>query len=503
MKKGFMHVVEIILVAILVFFVFTQFSSIPSVSTEWSDTKLSVLGDDILSSLESKGIDWFSRTEVQNELDKALPKNMINSVFLENVIKPEIRIGCLCKGHENDLEEMLKPGWFIVNDVNVSFETEYVNDLDELFSLDYDVAVLFGNQDLEGYKYPLRNFLNYGKGIVEIADIDKTDSVQETVFGLNFSGKGSDNSNIEFTENSRRKGKEVNTIYKYFHAIPLFHEAFSDLENWVNLSGNPVLDGSGNPGPSVKLTGNGCYSGNTFIHTKFYESFERGEIDFDVYLESGALLFVDFGKYLASLSANESMGYDSFYDDSMNPVGSNTSHLTGPWKWNHIKILVSENRLTLYNNGGKVATSTASGSLPSNISIFNRCGEAYADNVRITHEKDHEFSNFLGQSENITQIKGEMEKILLEQETGAPASIINHDIEGIGNGRTVWLSDNDDYSSEEYATLAKSLICWAAGSKYTVIEGSMKRPVSSYIYKPLNKDMFQGVKIVLELGYLY
>lgn len=67
-KKGFMHIVEVLLIIVLVFFVFTQFASIPSISDEWSRTKLSTLAGDALKTLEAKGVDWFNGTQIENTL---------------------------------------------------------------------------------------------------------------------------------------------------------------------------------------------------------------------------------------------------------------------------------------------------------------------------------------------------------------------------------------------------------------------------------------------------
>ena len=501
--KGFMHIVEVLLIVLLVFFVFSQFASIPRISDDWSRTKLSLMGSDVLRALEMKGTDWFDKTEVEYELNRTLPKNLVYSVLLENVIKPEIVIGCLCSDSEmNVINDILYPGSFFINDEKVEFEVIGVDDPSELFSLDFDVALVYGYEDFSINPYPLRNFLNYDRGIVEISDNPVIDSVQNTTFGLGLSGTTSGSYEITFSDSSRENGKELNKIYDYFHHIPLFYSSFESLGQWREESGKANISDIGKPGPSVKLTGSDCLSINTLIYTKFYNSFKRGEIDFDAYLDENASLFVGLGEYYASLSTNESSGYDSFYDQSMNPIGSDTSHLTEPWRWNHIKIMAKGNDLMLYNKGERVAIVPASVSSPSNISFFNLCGEAYVDNVRVTHEESYRFGNFLD-NENTTQSRGDVNKILLEQEwTDSPACIINYNVEGIGKGRTVWLSENPSYDSG-YKTLVKSLVSWAAGNKYRVIKANIKRPVSSRIYKPLNKDMFQNMKISLELGYLY
>ncbi|MEE9323457.1 MAG: hypothetical protein V3U72_02835 [Candidatus Aenigmarchaeota archaeon] len=146
--KGFIHVVEILLVVLLVFFVFAQFASIPRVSDDWAKIKLGLTGDDVLKALERKGVDWFNRTELGDELNQTLPGNIIYSVLLENVIKPEIEIGCLCDNEDFQIvEKIFEDESFIMNGAEVEFEITQVTDKDSLFSLDYDVALIYGYED--------------------------------------------------------------------------------------------------------------------------------------------------------------------------------------------------------------------------------------------------------------------------------------------------------------------------------------------------------------------
>ncbi len=513
--KGFMHVVEILLVVLLVFFVFTQFAGIPRISDDWSVTKLSLIGSDALRALESRGVDWFDKAELEYELNRTIPENIIYSVLLENVIKPEIVIGCLCDdGELAKVEEMLKG--FIINGVGVDFEIIQVKDASEAFSLDFDVALIYGYEDFSVSPYQLRNFLSYDRGIVEICDDPVIDNVQRDIFGLDYGVTESGSYKITFSDSSMENGKEVNRIYDYFSHIPVFYDSFESLglAQWL-FEDASIATGAGNPEPSVELMGDDCAPGNGLIYTKDYKSFRRGEIDFDVYLDEGASIFVGFGDYLASLSTDVSMGYDSFYTRSMNPVGWNSSHLTDSGEWIHVKVSVRGGDLRLYSDGEEVAGASVFLTSPSNISFFNLCGEAHVDNVRVTYEEPHDFDNdnenFLD-DENTTQADDPVneDKILLRQRgTDVPACVINYNMRfildgrDVWSGRTAWLSENTEYDSEDYGTLLKSLVSWAAGDEYGVIKSEMRSPVSSYIYKSLNKDMFQNVKISLELGYLY
>lgn len=507
--KGFMHVVEIILVILLVFVVFTQFSSIPRISTEWSDVKLKLIGNDLISSLEIQGVDWFGESELEDKFNRTLPKNIIYNLRLENVIKPKIRIGCLCSSEEFDeLVLALSPGWFVINEENVTFEIIKVDDLEEIFNLDFDVSLFLNYANLEAHEIPLKNFLSYDKGIAEICDIGERDSVQEEVFGLKFSALTPNSNKIVFSDYSKVVGKEVYILRKYFYHIPIFYESFDNLDQWVTKSGSPVIVDFGY-GNNVNLqTG----APDTWICSNSND-FSEGGINLDVYIESGGIFFLNFrfdqlteDSYVAALSTDPSLGYDAFYthsaDHVLTYIGSDQSHTTTPNEWHRMKIVVDGGNFELYNDGEFVASASDSAFSRGAICMYHQVGEVYADNVRTTFKKNYEFQNFLNSSENVTQLDDDMEKVLLVQDSGLPAGIINYRIQE-GNGRTVWLSGGGNTSTEEQRTLIKSVIAWAAGNKYDILKGDIKRPVIIPLYKTFNRDMLQEVRVVLNLGYLY
>ncbi len=510
--KGFMHVVEVLLVIMLVFLVFVQFSSIPRISTEWSDVKIKLAGSDMISSLELQGVDWFNESEVRDKFNKTLPLNIIYNLRLENIMKPKITVGCFCDEDEFDeLVSILSPGWFLINEENVTFEMVKVGNISEIFNLDFDVSFFPEYINLESQETPLRNFLRYDKGIVEMFDFENTDYIQENLFGLRFSTLTSNSNPIPFSGESKAVDNEVYTIKKYFHHIPIFQESFENLDQWRTNSGNPVIVEFGD-GNSVKLQGTDCGTTNTWIYTN-YNQFYEGEIDLDVYIEDG-IFYLNFRlnpatseSYLASFSTNSSMGYDSFYRQTgsgINPIGQNTNHLTSGNEWHHMKIRVDGSSFELYNDGELVADVPSDNTYnsPGSIGMFHQCGEVYADNVRTTFKRDHGFQDFLSSSENVTQLNDDQEKILLVQDSGVSASAINYHVQN-GKGRTAWLSGGGDTNTEEQKILIKSLIVWAAGDTHDVLRGEISRPVLIPFYKTYSKDMLQEVRIVLSMGYLY
>jgi len=80
--KGFIHVVEIIIVSMLIFVVLIQFWRLPVVETDWSKTKLMLQASDVLFSLDRMNIDWMDETEVDSYLSDTLSENIMYRVIV-------------------------------------------------------------------------------------------------------------------------------------------------------------------------------------------------------------------------------------------------------------------------------------------------------------------------------------------------------------------------------------------------------------------------------------
>lgn len=505
--KGFMHIVEILLVALTIFIVFTQFSTIPETGGDWPRTKLSIFADDVLSTLDKKGVNWFNSTELEDEMNRTLPANLLYSVKLENAIKPDIRVGCLCSEEEKEtVSDVLEDGGFSINGNRVEFAVTRVETAGELFSLDFDVAIIYGYEDLSSDKYAMRNFLSNGRGVMELADHPGMDSVQRELFGINQSTAEAGTGDLKFTKESGESGGELNKLYKYFIHLPLFEDDFEDeeLAKW-DLDGNGESSGNGNPDHSIKVTG-GYENGG--VETRFYNGFESGYVDFDVYLEDGAALFLGFRdsggrRYFASVSANESAGYSSFHiSDPLSSVGTNQSVLAGSGEWVRCKVVARGSGMELYVGGRAAAAATAVPGGATNISLFRTGGDAYVDNIAVTYREDMSLESFLEEDENVTHSSDGSGRTLLDSMgTGVSACVINYNVEG--KGRTAWIPESTEPEAEEYSVLLRSLVAWAAGQEHAIAGGGMRNPSSSFIYKSYGRDMFQNVKITLYLDYIY
>lgn len=124
-------------------------------------------------------------------------------------------------------------------------------------------------------------------------------------------------------------------------------------------------------------------------------------------------------------------------------------------------------------------------------------------------ERDWVFTNY--EDQTVYPSDGDDDKIILENKdryTGGmhagervPYAAINWGIEG--KGRSVWLSPSELDSANRH--LLKSLVIWAgSGRDYEVLdEGELKGGVKASLYKTLDTEMFEPVRIDLTLGYYY
>jgi len=227
MRKGFIHIVEIVLIVIVMFLVIWQFSYIPKTKTEWSSTKLVFKGNDLLYSLNKKGINWLDSEEVETEFSNAFNRtNILYDLKLTNVIKPHIRVGCICSESQfrTIQNDILKP--FTINGIQINFNVSRIDPSDQpenRISKLYDVIIL-RDYNISGY-LQMSKYLEYDKGIVEIRDLNAGEindwQIQKDFFGLEYNTSLHPGSqDIVFTDVASHPNSTYYNIYKYFYQSP-------------------------------------------------------------------------------------------------------------------------------------------------------------------------------------------------------------------------------------------------------------------------------------------
>ena len=233
MKKGFMHIVELVVISLLMILVVYQlYRNVPSESF-WDRAQLSTLSGDILHSLDAKGVSWTDTGQVEAELIRLLGRtNIIFDIEIQNLPKPDLWVGCICTEPEYGEYSGALTGTFTLNGMDYRIRMERISPQQPEFPLIYDVIIIGKDPEmLEGYQRSLEKYLLAGRGVIEIRDFDQphvsNDDAQLNIFGLEWDAGAVDPGvptyKIEF--NTPPESRYYN-IRKYFLAIP-------------NVSGNP------------------------------------------------------------------------------------------------------------------------------------------------------------------------------------------------------------------------------------------------------------------------
>jgi hypothetical protein len=504
MRKGFLHVVEIIIVSAMVLLIL-QLAYAPKQAVDWQSLDLYTQANDVLFSLDRKGVDWFNSTEVNDVLSSSFSNSTIFSLKITNAIKPQIKVGCLgCDGTQvSNLNSALKS--FQINGQTVTFSVAAVS----AFSHDYDVMVAFGPIADSQYDQS-RQFLAAGKGIVEFRHLASGDinSVQTGLFGIifNLTLQNPDSTRIEFRSDDS-SGSYYN-IYKYFHNIPLYQNNFTsaaDITSWTVQSPSWSQD-SGN------------YLGSGTDAISYYNIPFQGNYSLRTWLSFPAsspattaklILYRQDPSNYVSVIINRSSNTIAVWENSSGvsvSMGS-VSYVLSTGVWYDVKIIAQEDRsLRIYVNGSRVLTSQPVSSIPpsSQIAFGAENGQVRFDNLRVAFSEKHTFSQVLQAGEKIWPADNRMENIILFQKSmQLPACIVNSNIAD-GKGRTAWLSYADPAGSQEISNMLRDLVVWTAGDENEVVRNDVKNvPVVVSLYRTYDQDMYQPVEVVLTMGNLY
>jgi len=230
--KGFMHMVEIIIVMLAMFVVIIQLVGTPPIDTDWSKVSAFMKANDILHTVDASGVDWFNGAQVSSAINGTLNmSNTIYSVKLSNVIKPNMRVGCLCfnAGEFNSVQAALETPGFSINGQTPNMHLENIT-ADEM-PLGYDAIIVMDRNIsyTNAYKY-----LANGGGIVEVRDLNNElagpkenygdeGEVHELLFGIQFSLMGASEPSqdaITFNPSATFPNSTYYGVYKYFSNIP-------------------------------------------------------------------------------------------------------------------------------------------------------------------------------------------------------------------------------------------------------------------------------------------
>lgn len=215
--KGFIHIVEIVVTLMLVFVALNQFSSLYAKGINWSENYLYVAGRDLLYTLGD--IDFYNSSLLQERLSILKQRNIEYDVRLSNAIKNNIIVGCDC----NDQELGMVKGnlsSFFVNDREMIFNLFKMSEVDNWNDL--DVIIYPSVKNLDSSKAALMNFLDSGKGVIEIGAVGAhaSEDVQKTIFNLKTRSDSVIPGDVNIGFNKTTVDKPSYPIAKYFNRLP-------------------------------------------------------------------------------------------------------------------------------------------------------------------------------------------------------------------------------------------------------------------------------------------
>ncbi|MCD6496337.1 MAG: hypothetical protein J7K54_03640 [Candidatus Aenigmarchaeota archaeon] len=238
MRKGFLHVAEAIIVSLLVFGVLAQFYSIPKSSHQWSKTKLSLMSQDLLYTLDGMGTDWFSNAQVRSRIESAIPKTMGYALSTKQLVRPVTNV--LCVGSAADcayLKTSVLINFTGLNGVDRGFNIRTVSPSSMDFSAGYltdDVMVFMGAPpvDTPADEDALNEYLKEGNGVVEFTNLTQSylaaNAWQQDIFNVKWQGlpggSGPDTVFTEFAPYERQ-----HDILKIFNITQSTDAVFSDF----------------------------------------------------------------------------------------------------------------------------------------------------------------------------------------------------------------------------------------------------------------------------------
>ena len=210
--KGFIHLIEVAVAAILITIVIGTFFSVQSVKGDWEHSDLLALGNSMGFAAEAadNASVLLSRFDRSIEINKTKPENIGYSLYIEGAPKETINVGCpgSCVKAREYLSARNTPGSFYLNRRWVSFNVTDMSMSDDLEG--YDVLLLINFNGYTTYKDKLINFTNRGKVVVAVENTPVSNDFND-IFGLSSASQITDTT-VNFTEYNPSEDK----VAKYF-----------------------------------------------------------------------------------------------------------------------------------------------------------------------------------------------------------------------------------------------------------------------------------------------
>ncbi len=491
-RRGFLHILEIIIVVLVAFALFVQFAVLPQVKNEWTEPRLSLLAEDVLRTLDLQGLNWFNSTAVSGNVTALLNNSGLRfDLRVLHAPKPTLRIGCYYCSESEVAFAAAALRSVRANGENISAAVENVS----AFSADFD-AIVTTTALLAPAQSELEAYLRADKGVVELRDFAASgdvDSLQNSLFGVQW------NDSIALGTGPLGLANTSLLLGGWFTNLPQFQATFDQgsAAEWSVQSGTwTLLDNgtwdtdalswsyasAGSDLQNYTVTANVTLLAN---HTQANESwagvgarFGNGERYLLTVAWDGAVAL-----WNATGTSRERI------IDVLGPGGANA---TRPVR---LALRLNGTNLTALVNGSALISVSHARLSSGTVTLEATGANATFDDVRVTGLS---LPNLLG-AEKINAT-GSGIAVLVQNGTSVPA-LIAVDGAVLGHGRTAWLTNGDEHAVRQ---LLKASVLWVAGEEAVVVPGTLgdtfvtvRRP------KLLTADFAQPVEVQLRVGTIY
>lgn len=497
MKKGFINIVETIIVIIVLLVAFGVLFPGFTYRGRWGDALLILKARDLIVTMDRIGQLYnysFNPENLQNFLDTIVPSNetgLLSWSETEGTIKTTTWIACNCSNEEmNDVLSWTKG--FRINDRDIDFMLCYTN-LDSINPClaTSDVLFIFGYEYLSSsaVRNTLKGYLNSGNGIVEMADVTveqlAADDGQAEIFGLGAAQNNIPNNDyISHDLFPRKPDNATDIIYgpwKYFYRVPI--PAYAPL-----VASSVPSDGvairpcttlmTGNFTIQANITGEGI--GETLKYPFWICDSQYVYFDTDQ---------VPNEKANVELQEGDEFYIEDFYDSTkdwafhINYVYQDRIHIS-------FRPSYKFHDFTKYDFGCVALAQPGKGNGSAAGSHPGWCeGEKAWIAVNLLSPLDEDKPNILLESSVKTEISGEPIPAVLLNET--PIS------------RAAWIANfTEEEVGHDEKLLLVSLFLWASNKRaVSTISPELRRGFKTSYVNVVNKDMFEVYKFNLGLGY--
>lgn len=184
MTKGQIPVIEVITVTIILFVSFSIFFPQTGFQNRWEDAEIIKKGRDMILTMDRTGLInnyVASPTALAGFINKVLPeKNLLSWSTLDGTVQSTVTVACNCTTQQIDnLSNWIGRMKINGRDIQIDFIASTLSPIQQS-----DVLLIFGETGLGSYKNDILSYIDTGRGVVGLSDVNNPDGDYTQIFGI-------------------------------------------------------------------------------------------------------------------------------------------------------------------------------------------------------------------------------------------------------------------------------------------------------------------------------